>query len=52
MTCCGLVSSVPGPVPSRSLRATPFEDKIFLYWKDPLEPNGVLTQYEVGGGRG
>ncbi|XP_062324074.1 receptor-type tyrosine-protein phosphatase kappa [Osmerus eperlanus] len=38
---------VPGPVPSRSLRATPFEDKIFLYWKDPLEPNGVLTQYEI-----
>ncbi|MCJ8749873.1 hypothetical protein PDJAM_G00192520 [Pangasius djambal] len=37
---------VPGPVPSASLKATPFEDRIFLHWKEPLEPNGVITQYE------
>ncbi|KAB5517058.1 hypothetical protein PHYPO_G00185100 [Pangasianodon hypophthalmus] len=38
---------VPGPVPSASLKATPFEDRIFLHWKEPLEPNGVITQYEI-----
>ncbi|XP_041043600.1 receptor-type tyrosine-protein phosphatase kappa isoform X2 [Carcharodon carcharias] len=38
---------VPGPVPSESLKGTPFEDKIFLQWKEPLEANGVITQYEV-----
>uniref|UniRef100_A0AAQ4QXF1 Receptor-type tyrosine-protein phosphatase kappa n=1 Tax=Gasterosteus aculeatus aculeatus TaxID=481459 RepID=A0AAQ4QXF1_GASAC len=34
-------------VPSQSLRATPFEDRILLYWKEPAEPNGVLMQYEI-----
>ncbi|XP_035277404.1 receptor-type tyrosine-protein phosphatase kappa isoform X8 [Anguilla anguilla] len=38
---------VPGPVPSQSMKATPFEDRIFLYWKEPQEPNGVITQYEI-----
>uniref|UniRef100_A0A4W6EH24 protein-tyrosine-phosphatase n=1 Tax=Lates calcarifer TaxID=8187 RepID=A0A4W6EH24_LATCA len=38
---------VPGPVPSQSLRATPFEDRILLYWKEPAEPNGVIIQYEI-----
>uniref|UniRef100_A0A3B3VWJ3 Receptor-type tyrosine-protein phosphatase kappa n=1 Tax=Poecilia latipinna TaxID=48699 RepID=A0A3B3VWJ3_9TELE len=38
---------VPGPVPSQSLRATPSEETIILYWKEPAEPNGVITQYEV-----
>ncbi|MBN3311339.1 PTPRK phosphatase, partial [Atractosteus spatula] len=38
---------VPGPVPSESTKATPFEDRIFLYWKEPLEPNGIITQYEI-----
>ncbi|KAJ8377526.1 hypothetical protein AAFF_G00256220 [Aldrovandia affinis] len=38
---------VPGPVPSQSLKATSFEDQIFLHWKEPLEPNGVITQYEI-----
>ncbi|XP_041106203.1 receptor-type tyrosine-protein phosphatase kappa-like isoform X2 [Polyodon spathula] len=38
---------VPNPVPSESMKATPFEDKIFLHWKEPLEPNGVITQYEI-----
>ncbi|XP_010795777.1 receptor-type tyrosine-protein phosphatase kappa-like, partial [Notothenia coriiceps] len=38
---------VPGSVPSQSLRATPFEDRILLYWKEPTEPNGIITQYEI-----
>uniref|UniRef100_A0A8C9SG92 Receptor-type tyrosine-protein phosphatase kappa n=1 Tax=Scleropages formosus TaxID=113540 RepID=A0A8C9SG92_SCLFO len=29
------------------LWATPFEDRIFLYWREPLEPNGIITQYEI-----
>uniref|UniRef100_A0A8C0LD12 protein-tyrosine-phosphatase n=1 Tax=Canis lupus dingo TaxID=286419 RepID=A0A8C0LD12_CANLU len=38
---------VPGPVPVNSLQGTSFENKIFLNWKEPLDPNGVITQYEV-----
>ncbi|XP_046729559.1 receptor-type tyrosine-protein phosphatase kappa isoform X11 [Silurus meridionalis] len=38
---------VPGFVPSASLKATPSEDRISLHWKEPLEPNGVITQYEI-----
>ncbi|KAM9704020.1 receptor-type tyrosine-protein phosphatase kappa isoform 2-T2 [Menidia menidia] len=38
---------VPGPVPSQSLRATPSEETISLYWKEPAEPNGVIIQYEI-----
>lgn len=45
LTLC--VMTVPGPVPSQSLRATPFEDRILLYWKEPAEPNGIIIQYEV-----
>lgn len=42
-----LILTVPGAVPSQSLRATPFEDRILLYWKEPSEPNGIIIQYEV-----
>jgi hypothetical protein len=42
-----LVFLVPGPVPVKSLQGTSFENKIFLNWKEPLEPNGIITQYEV-----
>lgn len=38
---------VPSPVPKEFVRATPSEDKISLRWKEPLEPNGIITQYEV-----
>ncbi|KAL2082508.1 hypothetical protein ACEWY4_022326 [Coilia grayii] len=38
---------VPGPVPSMSMKAKPFEDRIFLHWKEPQEPNGIITQYEI-----
>lgn len=44
---CLSALTVPGPVPSQSLRATPSEETISLYWKEPAEPNGVITQYEV-----
>lgn len=44
---CVCVLTVPGSVPSQSLRATPFEDRILLYWKEPTEPNGIIIQYEV-----
>uniref|UniRef100_A0A8D1VCQ0 Receptor-type tyrosine-protein phosphatase kappa n=2 Tax=Sus scrofa TaxID=9823 RepID=A0A8D1VCQ0_PIG len=39
--------AVPGPVPVNSLQGTSFENKIFLNWKEPLDPNGIITQYEV-----
>lgn len=42
-----LILTVPGPVPSQSLRAIPSEDSILLYWKKPSEPNGIIIQYEV-----
>ncbi|EPY76505.1 receptor-type tyrosine-protein phosphatase kappa isoform b precursor [Camelus ferus] len=38
---------VPGPVPVNSLQGTSFENKIFLNWKEPLDPNGIITQYEI-----
>ncbi|XP_030880655.1 receptor-type tyrosine-protein phosphatase kappa [Leptonychotes weddellii] len=38
---------VPGPVPVNSLQGTSFENKIFLNWKEPLDSNGIITQYEV-----
>uniref|UniRef100_A0A8C3KB72 protein-tyrosine-phosphatase n=1 Tax=Calidris pygmaea TaxID=425635 RepID=A0A8C3KB72_9CHAR len=38
---------VPGPIPAKSVKGTPFEDKIFLNWKEPMDPNGIITQYEV-----
>ncbi|KAB0405078.1 hypothetical protein E2I00_016293 [Balaenoptera physalus] len=38
---------VPGPVPVSSLQGTSFENKIFLNWKEPLDPNGIITQYEI-----
>uniref|UniRef100_A0A8B9W0R5 Receptor-type tyrosine-protein phosphatase kappa n=1 Tax=Anas zonorhyncha TaxID=75864 RepID=A0A8B9W0R5_9AVES len=38
---------VPGPIPAKSVKGTPFEDKIFLNWKEPVDPNGIITQYEV-----
>ncbi|KAJ3606768.1 hypothetical protein NHX12_026287, partial [Muraenolepis orangiensis] len=38
---------VPGLVPSQSAKATPYEDSIHLYWKQPVEPNGIIIQYEI-----
>lgn len=42
------VSLVPGGIASESLTFTPLEDMIFLKWEEPLEANGLITQYEVG----
>lgn len=38
---------VPGGIASESLTFTPLEDMIFLKWEEPVEPNGLITQYEV-----
>ncbi|KAK2518520.1 Ptpru [Columba guinea] len=37
---------VPGGIASESLTFTPLEDMIFLKWEEPVEPNGLITQYE------
>ncbi|XP_064408324.1 receptor-type tyrosine-protein phosphatase U isoform X2 [Latimeria chalumnae] len=38
---------VPGGISSESLTFTPLEDMIFLKWEEPVEPNGLITQYEI-----
>lgn len=38
---------VPGGIAPESLTFTPLEDMIFLKWEEPVEPNGLITQYEV-----
>ena len=42
---------MPGGIASESLTFTPLEDMIFLKWEEPVEPNGLITQYEVRPGR-
>ena len=44
---CFFSSQVPGGIASESLTFTPLDDMIFLKWEEPLEPNGLITQYEV-----
>nr|XP_013813034.1 PREDICTED: receptor-type tyrosine-protein phosphatase U-like [Apteryx mantelli mantelli] len=39
--------AVPGGIASESLTFTPLEDMIFLKWEEPVEPNGLITQYEI-----
>lgn len=39
---------VPGGIAPESLTFTPLDDMIFLKWEEPVEPNGLITQYEVG----
>uniref|UniRef100_A0A673FY82 Receptor-type tyrosine-protein phosphatase U n=1 Tax=Sinocyclocheilus rhinocerous TaxID=307959 RepID=A0A673FY82_9TELE len=38
---------VPGGIAPESLTFTPLDDMIFLKWEEPLEPNGLITQYEI-----
>ncbi|XP_051788470.1 receptor-type tyrosine-protein phosphatase T isoform X2 [Erpetoichthys calabaricus] len=38
---------VPGAVPLDSIQGGPFEEKIYLQWKEPNETNGIITLYEV-----
>ncbi|KAJ6663555.1 hypothetical protein lerEdw1_009634 [Lerista edwardsae] len=40
-------AQVPGGIASESLTFTPLEDMIFLKWEEPVEPNGLITQYEI-----
>uniref|UniRef100_A0A8C6TVH6 protein-tyrosine-phosphatase n=1 Tax=Neogobius melanostomus TaxID=47308 RepID=A0A8C6TVH6_9GOBI len=37
----------PGGIASESLTFTPLDDMIFLKWEEPVEPNGLITQYEI-----
>lgn len=41
-------AAVPGGIAPESLTFTPLDDMIFLKWEEPVEPNGLITQYEVG----
>uniref|UniRef100_A0A3P8ZWE2 Receptor-type tyrosine-protein phosphatase U n=1 Tax=Esox lucius TaxID=8010 RepID=A0A3P8ZWE2_ESOLU len=38
---------IPGGIAPESLTFTPLDDMIFLKWEEPVEPNGVITQYEI-----
>eukprot|EP00063_Salmo_salar_P058442 XP_014033277.1 PREDICTED: receptor-type tyrosine-protein phosphatase U-like [Salmo salar] len=38
---------IPGGIVPESLTFTPLDDMIFLKWEEPVEPNGVITQYEI-----
>ncbi|XP_039596377.1 receptor-type tyrosine-protein phosphatase U-like isoform X2 [Polypterus senegalus] len=38
---------LPGAIAADSLTFTPLEDMIFLKWEEPLEANGLITQYEI-----
>uniref|UniRef100_A0A8C9TV55 protein-tyrosine-phosphatase n=1 Tax=Scleropages formosus TaxID=113540 RepID=A0A8C9TV55_SCLFO len=39
--------SVPGGIATESLTFTPLDDMVFLKWEEPVEPNGLITQYEI-----
>ena len=41
------LSAVPGGIAPESLTFTPLDDMIFLKWEEPVEPNGLISQYEV-----
>ncbi|XP_047672606.1 receptor-type tyrosine-protein phosphatase U isoform X1 [Tachysurus fulvidraco] len=38
---------IPGGIAPESLTLTPLDDMIFLKWEEPVEPNGLITQYEI-----
>nr|XP_046182495.1 LOW QUALITY PROTEIN: receptor-type tyrosine-protein phosphatase U-like [Oncorhynchus gorbuscha] len=38
---------IPGGIVPESLTFTPLDEMIFLKWEEPVEPNGVITQYEI-----
>ncbi|KAL2084962.1 hypothetical protein ACEWY4_020480 [Coilia grayii] len=38
---------IPGGIAPESLTFTPLEDMIFMKWEEPVEPNGLITQYEI-----
>ncbi|KAM4699824.1 receptor-type tyrosine-protein phosphatase U isoform 2-T2 [Discoglossus pictus] len=44
---CYTQEDVPGGIASESLTLTTMDDSVLLAWDEPVEPNGVLTQYEI-----
>lgn len=38
---------IPGGIAPESLTFTPLDDMVFLKWEEPVEPNGIITQYEI-----
>uniref|UniRef100_A0A8C2XKR6 Receptor-type tyrosine-protein phosphatase U n=1 Tax=Cyclopterus lumpus TaxID=8103 RepID=A0A8C2XKR6_CYCLU len=38
---------IPGGIAPESLTFTPLDDMIFLKWEEPVEPNGLINQYEI-----
>uniref|UniRef100_A0A7N5ZUX8 protein-tyrosine-phosphatase n=1 Tax=Anabas testudineus TaxID=64144 RepID=A0A7N5ZUX8_ANATE len=38
---------IPGGIAPESLTFTQLDDMIFLKWEEPVEPNGLITQYEI-----
>uniref|UniRef100_A0A8C5BI52 protein-tyrosine-phosphatase n=1 Tax=Gadus morhua TaxID=8049 RepID=A0A8C5BI52_GADMO len=38
---------IPGGIAPESLTFSPLDDMIFLKWEEPVEPNGLITQYEI-----
>uniref|UniRef100_A0AAQ4NP58 protein-tyrosine-phosphatase n=1 Tax=Gasterosteus aculeatus aculeatus TaxID=481459 RepID=A0AAQ4NP58_GASAC len=38
---------IPGGIAPESLTFTPLDDMIFLKWEEPVEPNGLISQYEI-----
>ncbi|XP_063041570.1 receptor-type tyrosine-protein phosphatase U-like [Engraulis encrasicolus] len=38
---------IPGGIAPESLSFTQLDDMIFLKWEEPVEPNGLITQYEI-----
>uniref|UniRef100_A0A4W5QPN7 protein-tyrosine-phosphatase n=1 Tax=Hucho hucho TaxID=62062 RepID=A0A4W5QPN7_9TELE len=38
---------IPGGIAPESLTFTPLEDMIFFKWEEPVEPNGLINQYEI-----
>ncbi|XP_038614039.1 receptor-type tyrosine-protein phosphatase U isoform X2 [Tachyglossus aculeatus] len=38
---------VPGGIMPESLTFAPLEDAVILRWAPPVEPNGIITEYEI-----
>lgn len=45
LVCCGLSLSEPGPP---SVIIYPFAKYILVTWKPPSQPNGIITDYQLG----
>ena len=45
LVCCGFSLSEPGPP---SVIIYPFAKYILVTWKPPSQPNGIITDYQLG----